>query len=157
MNQERRDPIRQAWDETPPPEICPEEWDRVWDDMVCSLRQGRAAVPRPSRFRWLAYAATFLLGVGIGAAGARFPVSRDASLPADVPPFTATQPSESAEAPQPEGVELWGLRDVKVKALDPSEEGTRRYRLEGETARGIKVVYVYPAEVPVKPSQRGDQ
>lgn len=157
MNQDRRDPIREAWDETPPPEISPEEWDRVWDDMVRSLTQGAGAARRPARFRWLAYAATLLLGVGIGATGAGLALSKDGSLPTDVVPSVGTPSSKSAEPSESEGVELWGLRNVRVKTLEPSDQGTRRYRLEGETARGIKVVYVYPAEVPGKPSQRGDQ
>lgn len=157
MSQKKRDRVRQAWDREPVPEVSADEWDRVWGDMVRSLRQGGPAGRRPRRTRRLAYAATFLLGVGIGAAGTSLLASRGVSPPTDARPSSETRASKTAEPAQSEGVEFWGLRNVRVKALEASEQAPQRYRLEGETERGIKVVYVYPAKAPVKPSRGGGQ
>jgi hypothetical protein len=106
--------------------------------------------------RW-AVAASFLAGVALGILLSRTPASSvqpvdgkgtvdRTSLPWEESSIVPAGDFEPMMASfEPEGVDLFGLRNIRIEAQSPEIMGARFCQMSGETPRGVKVVWNYIA------------
>jgi len=171
MKEKNSELLKQAWKEAPPPSVLPGEWETIWSRLVGS--PNRLPVSRSPR-RWLqaaAFAVVFLAGVGFGLWGGWLvrPAVGPSSSSVEQPTIleggsqipgkgTATLAAlSSTSIPEGIDIEMLGLRDVRMEAVEePGQEG-RRYRMTAFTPRGIKIVWNYPADEPETHSLNGGQ
>lgn len=148
--------IRKAWEAAPPPEPDDAVWEACWESIRHASRGGRREPVRP--IRWMAFAAVFLVGVLSGvwlapllqvaskdhpATLAEFPSPREE--PVRIPePRPADMRVAHYVSPEPsDGLAIPGLRNVNVVEVGQTEGGAPAYRMTGQTARGVIVVWDY--------------
>lgn len=146
-----QDRIRKGFKNLEPPDVAPAEWEKVWSGIARRsalplIAGGRSVVWK----RW-AFAAVFLIGLAVGFYIGRTrdvhrsPVQTvdERGIPVDarqpVPTLTGLEPESS-----PEGMDLFGLRNVKVERFDSGDSDGLQYQVSGYTPRGLRVVWNYP-------------
>ncbi len=159
MNRHEDDTISQWMNRTHPPEVAPEEWDSIYRGILLSAaRAGERKHRRSSTvLRW-AVAASFLVGVALGILLSRAPASSvqpvdnkgtvdRTSLPWEGSSIVPTGDFEPMMASsEPEGVDMFGLKNVRIESQSPEIMGARFCQMSGETPRGVKVVWNYIAQ-----------
>lgn len=148
--------IRKAWEAAPPPEPDDAAWEACWESIRRTPRAGRREPVH--LLRWMAFAAVFLVGLlsGVWIAPLLQVASRD--LPATLAEAPSTgeeriripepRPADMRVAhygpPEPsDGLTIPGLRNVNVVEVGQTEGGAPAYRMTGQTARGVIVVWDY--------------
>lgn len=159
MNRHEEDLISQWMNRAHPPEVAPGEWNSIYRGIL--LNAARSAESRTHRplalLRW-AVAAAFVAGVGLGLLLSRSPVSSSlqplekgsvdrTNLPIEELPIVPLPEFEPVlAASQPEGPDMFGLKNVRIEAQSPIIMGARYCQISAETPRGIKVVWNYVAQ-----------
>ncbi len=156
MNRHDDDPISQWMNRAHPPEVAPEEWNSIYRGIL--LNAARAGEKKNRRslivLRW-AVAASFLAGVALGILLSRSPASSvqpvegksavdRTNLPLEessIVPSVDFEPMMASS--EPEGVDMFGLKNVRVESQSPEIMGARFCQMSGETPRGVKVVWNY--------------
>ena len=155
MNKGKNDLLKRLFKKAPPPKISNSEWDPVWDRIHAKTRK---AMPTSLWNVWkqgLSYAAVLIIGIGMGVIGANFGQANGTlahspdSGPKESGPETVSVKDQEPEQSS-EGLELFGLKNVKVKPLKEVEGEPVEYRLTGFTQGGVKIIWDYPALKPIE-------
>ena len=144
------DKIKEAFRNTEPPLVQNHEWENIWQNTVYSLAKSKVQPVKKNILRQgFAYAAIFILGIGIGILGSRFSSTSDTnSINNDISkPVNIEQSVKEDNTPvvKSKGFEFCGLENVEIEPITKPESNTLEYRLTANTPRGIKVVMDYPA------------
>jgi len=90
--------------------------------------------------------ASFLIGIAVGYAGFSLTSTAPTSLAVRQlqPTDSTTQVTRpTAVTPRPEGVQLCGLRNVRLEEVPLPDSTRAQYKLTALTPSGSKLVYVY--------------